>query len=315
MALNLRQAVVGFLKDRAEQKFTARQIAEWLFETFPEECQEKRANSRGNYIKSDADLVQQIVAEISSQRPRLQKTHPELKTTEGRPRKYYYSEKSDSAEVAAAESVVVVPTADMNDTKLGEHAMYPLLSLYLWEEFGVYSKRIDEKRSSNKRGPNGNRWLYPDLVGMEDLGADWHQEVRDCVNQYSDKRTKLWSFEVKLLINRSNVRECFFQAVSNSSWANFGYLVAAEIEAQDTLKELRMLFAAHGIGLIKLDADNPAESQVLIPARERDEIDWDMANRLAKENRDFLDYVKLVKQFYQTGEARLADWDAPKETE
>jgi hypothetical protein len=315
MALNLRQAVVGFLKDRAEQKFTARQIAEWLFETFPEECQEKRAKSQGNYIKSDADLVQQLVAEISSQRPRLQKKHPELKTTEGRPRKYYYSEKSDSAEVAAAESAVVVPTADMNDTKLGEHAMYPLLSLYLWEEFGVYSKRIDEKRSSNKRGPNGNRWLYPDLVGMEDLGADWHQEVRDCVNQYSDKRTKLWSFEVKLLINRSNVRECFFQSVSNSSWSNFGYLVAAEIEGQDTLKELRMLFAAHGIGLIKLDADNPAESQVLIPARERDEIDWDMANRLATENRDFLDYVKLVKQFYQTGEARLADWDVPKEAE
>lgn len=315
MALNLRQAVVGFLKDRAEQKFTARQIAEWLFETFPEECQEKRAKSQGNYIKSDADLVQQLVAEISSQRPRLQKKHPELKTTEGRPRKYYYSEKSDSAEVAAAESAVVVPTADMNDTKLGEHVMYPLLSLYLWEEFGVYSKRIDEKRSSNKRGPNGNRWLYPDLVGMEDLGADWHQEVRDCVNQYSDKRTKLWSFEVKLLINRSNVRECFFQSVSNSSWSNFGYLVAAEIEGQDTLKELRMLFAAHGIGLIKLDADNPSESQVLIPARERDEIDWDMANRLATENRDFLDYVKLVKQFYQTGEARLADWNVPKEAE
>jgi hypothetical protein len=97
------------------------------------------------------------------------------------------------------------------------------------------------------------------------LGAEWHQEVRDCVNQYSDKRTKLWSFEAKLLINRSNVRECFFQAVSNSSWANFGYLVAAEIGGTDTLKELRMLFAAHGIGFIKLDVDNPADSQVLIP--------------------------------------------------
>jgi len=315
MALNLRQAVVDFLKDRAEQKFTARQIAEWIFETFPEECQEKRTKSQSKYINSDADLVRQIVAEIGSHRPLFQKKHPGIKTTEGRPRKYYYSEKSDSAEVAAAESAVVVPTADMNDTKLGEHAMYPLLSLYLWEEFGVYSKRIDEKRSSNKRGPNGNRWLYPDLVGMEDLGADWHQEVRECVDQYSDKRTKLWSFEVKLLINRSNVRECFFQAVSNSSWSNFGYLVAAEIEGQDTLKEMRMLFAAHGIGLIKLDTDNPAESQVLIPARERDEIDWDMANRLATENRDFLDYVKLVKQFYQTGEARLADWDVPKEAE
>jgi len=75
-----------------------------------------------------------------------------------------------------------------------------------------------------------------------------------------------------------------------------------------------MLFAAHVICLIKLDADNPADSQVLIPARERDEIDWDMSNRLATENRDFLDYVKLVKQFYQTGEARLADWAVPEAT-
>jgi hypothetical protein len=25
-----------------------------------------------------------------------------------------------------------------------------------------------------------------------------------------------------------------------------------------------------------------------------------------------LEYVKLVKQFYQTGEARLVDWDVPE---
>jgi len=313
MALNLAKVVLGYLKERPDEKLTARQIAEWIFETYPAECQEKKSNSRGDYIKTDGDLVQQLIAEISSQRPRMLKRNPELKTTEGRPRKYYYSEKTDSAEVAAAESTGGIPEIESKDLNLGEHGLYPLLSGYLWEEFGVYSKRVDEKRSSNKRGPNGNRWLYPDVVGMEDLGSDWHQEVRDCVNQYSDKRTKLWSFEVKLLINRSNVRECFFQAVSNSSWANFGYLVAAEIEGQDTLKELRMLFAAHGIGLIKLDVENPADSQVLIPARERGEIDWDTANRLATENKDFLEYVKLVKQFYQIGEARLADWDVPKE--
>lgn len=315
MALNLAKTILDCLKARPEEKLTARQIAEWIFGAYPAECQEKKSNSQGGYIKTDGDLVQQLVAEIGSRRPSLQKRHPELKTTEGRPRKYYYSEKSDVAEVAAAENMGNVAILDTADKLMGEHALYPLLSLYLWEEFGVYSKRIDEKRSSNKRGPNGNRWLYPDLVGMQDLGADWHQEVRDCVNQYSDKRTKLWSFEVKLLINRSNVRECFFQSVSNSSWSNFGYLVAAEIEGQDTLKELRMLFAAHGIGLIKLEADNPAESQVLIPARERDDIDWDMANRLATENRDFLEYVKLVRQFYQTGEARVADWDVPETVE
>ena len=313
MALNLSKAVVGYLQVRPEEKFTARQIAEWVFATYPAECQEKRANSRGDYIKSYADLVQQLVAEISSQRPRMQMKHPALKTTEGRPRKYYYSEKSDSAEVAAAEGEGATAAADIGTSMLDEHALYPLLSQYLWEEFGVFSKRINEKRSSNKRGPNGNRWLYPDMVGMQDLGADWHREVRDCVKQYSDKRTKLWSFEVKLLINRSNIRECFFQAVSNSSWSNFGYLVAAEVSGQETLKELRMLFAAHGIGFIRLDVDNPADSQVLIPARERDAIDWDMANRLATENRDFLNYVKQVKQFYQTGEARFKDWDVPEE--
>ena len=76
-----------------------------------------------------------------------------------------------------------------------------------------------------------------------------------------------------------------------------------------------MLFAAHGIGLIKLDAENPSESQVLIPAREKSEIDWDTANRLATENKDFLKYVKLVRQFYQTGEAHFADWDVPKDTD
>lgn len=65
----------------------------------------------------------------------------------------------------------------------------------------------------------------------------------------------------------------------------------------------------HGIGFIKLDVENPDDSQVLIPARERGEIDWDTTNRLATENKDFLEYVKLVKQFYQTGEARPADWD------
>jgi hypothetical protein len=310
VTLNLAKAILDCLKQSPDEKLSARQIAEWIFETYPVECQEKKTNSRGNYIKTDADLVQQLVAEVGSRRPDLQRREPNLKTTEGRPRKYYYSTMSDVAEVSAAENIGATPLTDVIEVKIDEHALYPFLSLYLWEELRVYSKRIEEKRSSNKRGPNGNRWLYPDLVGMEDLGADWHQEVRYCVNQYADKRTKLWSFEVKLLINRSNVRECFFQAVSNSSWANFGYLVAAEIEGQETMKELRMLFGAHGIGLIKLDVENPAESQVLIPARERDKIDWDMANRLGNENPDFLEYLKLIKQFYQTGEARLADWDA-----
>lgn len=171
--------------------------------------------------------------------------------------------------------------------------------------------RIDERKSSNKKEPQGNKWLYPDVVGMEDLTADWHQEVKNLVKEYPDRKAKLWSFEVKLLLNRSNVREAFFQAVSNSSWANYGYLAVARIGDADTLKELRMLFALHGIGLIQLDVENPAESQILVPARERFEVDWATCNRLAQENKDFMRFIRLVRQFHQTGDPHLG-WDLPK---
>jgi len=53
------------------------------------------------------------------------------------------------------------------------------------------------------------------------------------------------------------VREAFFQAVSNSTWANNGYLVAREIQGAETMNELRILAGLHGIGFILLDFDAP----------------------------------------------------------
>ena len=37
MALNLANPVLGYLKERPEEKLTTRQIAEWVFATFPDE--------------------------------------------------------------------------------------------------------------------------------------------------------------------------------------------------------------------------------------------------------------------------------------
>lgn len=309
MAFNLGDKVFDYLKNSPEKRFTAREIATWIFESYPDYIQRKKSRSKATVIplKDDDSIIQQVVAEISSQRPRLQKKYAELKTTEGRPRKYYFTESSDSAEIERAETI---SSNETGVTSIKEHDLYPMLSDFLWSELGVYSKRIDEKRSKNSHGPRGNKWLYPDLVGMEDLSQDWNREIKDCVGQYADKKTKLWSFEVKILVNRSNIREVFFQTVSNSSWSNFGYLVASEIEGADTLKELRMLSSLHGIGFIQLDIENPSESQIIIPVKEKLEIDWSTANRLAEENKDFIEYIKLVRQFYQTGEIRNKDWDA-----
>lgn len=309
MSLNLRNTIVAFLKERPEERFTARQIAQWIFANYREDCENKRARSKQD-LSDDESFLLQLVAEISSNRPDIQHRHPEIKTTESRPRRYFYSTNSDEAEASQIEYVItsaVITTETTNNQP--EHQLYPLLAKYLYSSWGIYSKRIDEKRASNRRGQNGNKWLFPDLVGIEDLSTDWNSEVKGCVSHYRDKWARLWSFEVKVELNRNTVREAWFQAVSNSSWANFGYLVARDVIGDDTMKELRMLSAAHGIGLIRLDVEDPNESQILIPAMERSRIDWDACNRLAIENADFMLFIKHVRQFHQTGELRAADWD------
>lgn len=318
MALNLRQTVIDFLKAHPEERFTARQIALWIFENHRDACEEKRQSSQQD-LSGDAALIQQLVAEIGVNRTGIEKKEPGVHTTEGRPRLYFYSREADYSRVLRttilSNDSFVVPDGDSQNKRcqsLGEHDLYPLLCRYLhFGEQSLYPKRIDEKRGSNRRGPNGNKWLYPDLVAMENLGAEWDQEIRACVKQTGAQQARLWSFEVKLLLNRSNVREAWFQAVSNSSWANFGYLVAAEVEGSDTMKELRLLAASHGIGLILLDAENPTESEIRIPARERPDIDWDACNRLAQENTDFRNFISWVRQFHQTDNARVGDWDLP----
>lgn len=312
MALNLRQRIVErlqSLQSRPDNQQTARELAQWIFEQFPAECAVKKAGS-ASYIQTDKDLVQQLVAEISSYRPTWQNRHPQLKTTEGRPRHYYWSDMDANAEVAAAEGAKLAESDPPEPLPLREHALYPFLAAYLVSDKSrVYAMRIDEKRSSNRAGSGGNEWLHPDLVGLEDLTADWAPDLRDCVRVLGERRARLWSFEVKLLLNRSNARKSFFQAVSNSSWAHFGYLVAATVEGDGTLKELRMLAAAHGIGVIQLDVQSPTESQILIPARERSEIDWDMCDRLTTENADFTEFLGRVRRFHQTGELSVKEWE------
>ena len=305
----LSEKVASCLKSNIGDKFTAYQIAKWILETYPRDCAEKRQRSKQN-LEDDVAFIRQLQSEIGTDRQRIQKKHSQIKITVDRPRKYYYSTQSDEDEVAQAEAgqraegVAHASAPRASSPQLYEHDLYPLLARYLWEEHRVFATRIDEKKSSNTRGSKGNHWLHPDIVGMEDLGREWRSEVRECASAYPDRRASLWSFEVKLLLNGSNARESFFQALSNSSWANFAYLVAKDIDDGEPMKELRMLSAAHGIGLIKLNVEDPSDSEVLIPARERAAVDWDMVSRLARENSDFREFVGRISSFCKTNKTR-----------
>ena len=59
--------------------------------------------------------------------------------------------------------------------------------------------------------------------------------------EYAADRASLYSFEVKDgIITAGNLREAFFQTVSNSSWANYSYLVAEKLH-DNADEELQLL--------------------------------------------------------------------------
>ena len=139
MALRLKDAVLFLLKSDIDTRFTAFELANRIVEKYPAEYEQKKQNSR--FITTDAELRQQIAAEIGSSRPRWQLRHHELKTTEGRPRRYYYSAQSASEQVEVVEGNIT--SAQTTDTTLElsqprEHDLYSLLAAYNLSEYGLH---------------------------------------------------------------------------------------------------------------------------------------------------------------------------------
>lgn len=312
--LSQAEKVIQFLKESPKQSFTARQIAEAIVERWPEDYAEKRGNPR---FADDRSFITQLVAEIGSQKDQLAKKNEHVFWQDKpRPRTYWYDPEAKSGDTYSkfpyeeeSDENEVTETPVATNTVLSEHDLYPLLVEYLKKELNLYCQRIDEKRSKNSRGSGGNQWLHPDVVAMQPIDKEWDDLIRSCVKHGSGQSVRLWSFEVKKELNSSNLRKSFFQAVSNSSWANEGYLVTAYIDSEKNENELRMLSALHGIGVILLNPENPSESEMMLPARSRSDVDWESANRILYENEDFRDYIDLVSTYYQTGRIRAKDWN------
>lgn len=316
MKLSQPQKVAEFLKSEPNQKFTSREIAEAIINKYPEDYSQKRLNNR---FESEADFIQQIVREISSTaKTSIQKVSPCIHIRDQpRPRVFWFDPNVLNQNT---DDKTLIQENDIDDNYeletildskkiYSEHDLYPFLIEYLSKELNIYTLRIDEKTSSNTRGQNGNQWLHPDIVAMQALDSKWNDLVKSCVKHSSGQNVRLWSFEVKKELNSSNVRSSFFQAVSNSSWANEGYLVATSISTNEVEEELRMLSALHGIGVIILIPENPTESEILLPARRRAEVDWQSINRILNENADFKNFIELVSIYYQTGRIRSQDWN------
>jgi hypothetical protein len=148
------------------------------------------------------------------------------------------------------------------------------------------------------------------MVGVYLPLEDWNKTLIE-FNKATDKGAiRLYSFEIKKVIDRGNYRESFFQAVSNSSWANEGYLVAPEVQQRDDLlAELERLSNSFGIGLIHLNLGDIDSSTVLYPATHRPYLDWELMNKLCDANEDFEAFIRDVKTDYEGGKIHKSDYD------
>lgn len=289
---NLKEKVISVLKENPNKKFSAKEIVEEIILKYPDDCQKKKNNS----LRKDINIKSQIAAEINHIYCDNVKIY-----NEERPKKYSYLTTNN---VETKEIQNDNNNKKSEDFYKNEFELYSVLVNYL-KKNDLYAKRIDEKKSSNKDGSGANKWLYPDVVAVENLVKDWNQTTIQCAKDYFIKKTKIYSYEVKKKINRSNIRECYFQAVSNSTWANFGYLVVTEID-KSANKELEILNALYGIGVIILK-ENPEDSYVYIQAKEREDLDWNIINRLVEENADFRFFIEKISDFYKNERSKTLE--------
>ncbi len=201
-------------------------------------------------------------------------------------------------------------TAKKQKNSFHERVLHPLLVKFLDEDpnFKLLCKTIRHEECKKGEGGEG-KWNYPDIVGVYFPYNKYfpyngyEEETLKFLHHTGQKRHKLFSFELKKELSFSNLKESYFQAVSNSTWANEGYLVVFGIKDKykdKVLGELRRLNQSFGIGVIKLESEI-SNSKILLPARER-EIDIPTLDMLVEQNpKNFEPFIKDINKQIKAG--------------
>lgn len=179
-----------------------------------------------------------------------------------------------------------------------ERSLHKLLSSFL-NSTRIYTKTIFHEQSNSK--DSHQKWIHPDMIGIRFLNLHTQTSLAflKAINKLSI--FELMAYEIKKEIKTDyELKKCFFQAVSNSSWANYGYLVTFEL-SDVLMDEVKRLNQAFGIGVIRLSS-NPFESEIVFPAQYK-ELDFITIDKLCKINPDFERFVEQVEK-YITADAK-----------
>ena len=244
----------------------------------------------------------------------IQKNDSRIKRikTDGKTYSYYLTknEKNIGLEILTGDSKtqIEIPSKTIKLKTFEERDLHKLLSSYL-KNTETYSKTIFHEQSNGK--DSNQIWTHPDMVGIKflSLQSKISQNFLKSINRVDT--FKISSYEIKREINSdSELKKAFFQAVSNSSWANYGYLVAFEFS--DSLnEEMARLNQSFGIGIIELNA-NPYQSQILFPSVYR-HLDFKTIDKLCKKNKEFEKFIEQIEKLMTASEKYLSG--AEKELE
>ncbi|MFA4763267.1 COG2958 family protein [Helicobacter pylori] len=210
-----------------------------------------------------------------------------------------------NAQKPSVPSAKIVHNKIMHERDLHQFLTY--MAFYN-ENLKCYTKTIFHEESL--KSPKGmDRWLYPDMVGVRFLHAEWSNEnLIDFSKKFDTLPVKLVSFELKKKISVNNCRECYFQAISNSSWANEGYLVGRHVDTHNPqlMDLLKRLHASFGIGVIDLRTDED-KSVILLNAKYKVKIDYTVASELSAKNEKFSGFLKSVADYDPNHQHRYKD--------
>ncbi|MDT3740030.1 MAG: hypothetical protein RO257_11105 [Candidatus Kapabacteria bacterium] len=178
-----------------------------------------------------------------------------------------------------------------------ERHLHKLLTSFL-KTSEIYTKTIFHEQSN--RNDDHQKWIHPDMVGIKflKLQTNASQTFLKAINRIDT--FKISSYELKKEINTDyELKKSFFQAVSNSSWANYGFLVAFEINNNLT-EEMERLNQSFGIGIIELKS-NPYESKVLFQPKYKI-LDFKTIDKLCKINKEFEKFIEQIEKLMTASE-------------
>ncbi len=197
-------------------------------------------------------------------------------------------------------------------------------------EFENYSVMKIEHTKGIKKEKGWNKWKFPDVILVKwEVGEFQGKEFRlsspllEVRKSLGEQPFKLYSNELKTEVRVSNLRESFFQCVSNSKWAHRAqFVVAAEIKDSTLEDELSRLGRSYDVTIISfgMNLNNldklPSASEILkmdqgkfeekfnpeinikviTTGKEKESLDWEHLKDMQTQSDEFKSLIEWISK-------------------